>query len=414
MGLVDYASDSNSGSDSELAPAAVPAPKPSTSSKPAFQKLTDSSGRIKVSLPTTATTEDYSVEQPPAKRAKTSGGAFSDFTSFLPAPKRSGLNAALPPPSASTSKPASESRPARAPVTLKGSGPAFSRSTGDDDDEYDDMGRPLQKSSGSELGLPPPKAAPQPSAIGKPAEEVKMVGLGKPMMFKPLSVGRRPVKKKKSAATTERSSVAATLGLEAASQAQAVEHVQAEEAPKPKQKVSLFSMGATDDDDDETAPASAAAPGAYQPMIYGAQPDPEPSLQDIVNPYLDDSYQQEHAILLPQHQQPAPPSSTNLNDIASDLNLSAAERRQLFGRSGKSTQSATKVINFNTDQEYQHNEAIRASGEPVAKNPVRAIAPGKHSLQQLVSQVQSQKEALEESFVRGRVNKKEAGSRYGW
>ena len=111
---------------------------------------------------------------------------------------------------------------------------------------------------------------------------------------------------------------------------------------------------------------------------------------------------------------PTPPISQSLDDIAGDLNLSAAERRQLFGRQKGGMKSATNVINFNTDKEYLHNEELRAAGETVTHNPVRAIAPGKHSLKQLVNAAQTQKDALEESFAKGRNNRKEAGSRYGW
>jgi hypothetical protein len=47
-------------------------------------------------------------------------------------------------------------------------------------------------------------------------------------------------------------------------------------------------------------------------------------------------------------------------------------------------------------------------------NPVRSIAPGKHSLKQLLNATVSQKEALEESFAKGYANRKEASGRYGW
>ena len=98
------------------------------------------------------------------------------------------------------------------------------------------------------------------------------------------------------------------------------------------------------------------------------------------------------------------------------MNLSKAARRQLFGRTGTpaSSMSASSVVNFNMDREYAHNEEVRASGEQQAFNPVRAIAPGKHNLRQLVNQVQTQREALEESFAKGKSNRNEAGSRYGW
>ena len=109
------------------------------------------------------------------------------------------------------------------------------------------------------------------------------------------------------------------------------------------------------------------------------------------------------------------PGSESLDNIADDLNLTAAQRRELFGRGGVSTQGVKRVINFNMDKEYQHNEELRAAGEEVIHNPVRAIqGGGKHSLRQLVQNVQNQREALEDSFAKGKTNRKEASSKYGW
>ncbi|KAJ8130323.1 hypothetical protein O1611_g3305 [Lasiodiplodia mahajangana] len=98
------------------------------------------------------------------------------------------------------------------------------------------------------------------------------------------------------------------------------------------------------------------------------------------------------------------------------MNLSAEARRELFGRRGapSTNMAAAKVINFDTEKEYAHNEELRASGEQQIHNPLRGIAPGKHNLRQLVNQVQNQREALEESFAKGRAKQSEAGSRYGW
>ncbi|RMD40725.1 hypothetical protein DV735_g4402, partial [Chaetothyriales sp. CBS 134920] len=96
----------------------------------------------------------------------------------------------------------------------------------------------------------------------------------------------------------------------------------------------------------------------------------------------------------------------------------AAAKRQLFGRGSSATTTRTTaavtVTNFNTDHEYAANQELIAKGDQVVHNPVRAIAPGKHSLRQLVSAAQGQKDALEDSFAMGRRNKKEAGSKYGW
>jgi hypothetical protein len=105
--------------------------------------------------------------------------------------------------------------------------------------------------------------------------------------------------------------------------------------------------------------------------------------------------------------------SSSLDTIANDLNLSKSERRQLFGRNAPSADS--RILTFNTDKEYASNQGIsEAELAATQHNPVRAIAPGKHTLQQLVNAASSQKDALEESFATGRRNKKEAGSKYGW
>ncbi|KAI4168205.1 MAG: hypothetical protein LQ348_007547, partial [Seirophora lacunosa] len=97
MTLVSYSESSGSETEEQ--------PKPKNTSKsnlsagrPAFQKVVDRSNphKIRVNLPEPAkerpVTEDKQDEDgqsPPAKRAKTGGGAFGAFNSFLPAPKRS-------------------------------------------------------------------------------------------------------------------------------------------------------------------------------------------------------------------------------------------------------------------------------------------------------------------------------------
>lgn len=412
MGLVDYSDSDSDGSDNGT----NPTPKPiAINNKLSFQKLTDSStGKIRVSLPTPAA--KYDSDERPAKRTKTGAGAFSGFNSFLPPPKKTGApGLSLPAPKStigSASASASSTTTTRAPISLKtGAAPAFSRSTYDEDGNYDDMGAPIASNGGGMgMSLPPPKAAPQPVAQGKPAEEVKMVGLGKPMQFKPLSVGRKVVKKKKATVDELRPAEVEKPKRQAATIAEA-------QAAPPKPKGSLFSVLGADDDEEPVASSN----GRYEPMIYGAhanQEQDDASLPDK-NPYTDTydpaSYASAHPTSHTQSQvpQPSASSSNSLENIASDLHLSASERRQLFGRNGSQLQAAN-VINFNIDAEYQHNEEIRTSGETVSHNPVRAIAPGKHSLSQLVSQVQNQKEALEESFAKGYANRREASSRYGW
>ncbi|KAL6815737.1 mitotic checkpoint regulator, MAD2B-interacting domain-containing protein [Trichoderma sp. SZMC 28013] len=392
MGLVDY-------SESESEPE-VDAPKPAVKAapkKPAFQKVVDRSnpGKIIVNLPQAASSKDEGASNgdgPPAKRARTgaSGGLFSGFNSFLPPPK----NAAK----ATLSKPSSSQ--ARPVINLKTSAEkGFSR------DEEPSNGSSNSDATPGGLSLPPPKRSAEPSIPDtmKPAEEVKLVG--KPLMFRPLSVARNTKKKstKSTAAQAPAASTAKSVASTQAAVSTAPEQVAAP-APPPK-KTSLFSLHV----EEPSASASASAErGAYEPLF---------ETEESANPYSmngPESYSQQFSN--DQIAATAASSDTrteSLDSIANDLNLSAAARRELFGRGGQG-QTAQKLINFNMDQEYQHNEELRAAGEQQTHNPVRAIASGKHSLQQLVRNVSNQREALEESFAKGRSNRREASSRYGW
>ncbi|KAJ4162519.1 hypothetical protein NW754_013947 [Fusarium falciforme] len=161
--------------------------------------------------------------------------------------------------------------------------------------------------------------------------------------------------------------------------------------------------------EEPSEPADATARSAvYEPM-FATQ---ESSLAHDEGAYADYAQYASHSQTGPSAT--TLPGSESLDTVADDLNLSAAQRRELFGRGGLGKQAAKKVINFNMDKEYQHNEEIRASGEQQIHNPVRALQGGKHSLRQLVQNVQNQREALEDSFAKGRSNRKEASSKYGW
>ena len=323
-------------------------------------------------------------DEPSAKRIKTGGGGLAGFNSFLPAPKRTGVTA-------NTALGGGIKRGLGAGVNLKtGSGPGFSREpepareTNNEDTEV--------PGSNSESGLSLPQSNLAHDELQKPAE-VKFVG--KSTMFRPLSVSRKPVKKKKASAVVP-PSVPVTP-----------ETPKTTEGSGTRPKFSMFSFAS-----ETSTPAIPTSTGEYKPMMLQQEPDEE---ERDENANFDASYEDytPNVSHMAPPAAPTPPVSQSLNDIAGDLRLSAAERRQLFGR-GKGTQTATKVINFNTDQEYLHNEALRASGEAVTHNPVRSIAPGKHSLKQLVTVAQTQKDALEESFAKGKSNRNEAASRYGW
>ncbi|KAF4441243.1 hypothetical protein F53441_12092 [Fusarium austroafricanum] len=384
MGLVDYSDSEGSGSEAEVQPLDKSAPRISASSKKPFQKVVNRSnpGKIIVSLPQLSNDKPQ-TEEPLAKRTQTSGaGRFSGFNSFLPAPK----NANKPKPMAasnSTARPAFQFKTSAAP--------GFNREMGDEQNTSN------ENTDG--MSLPPPKAVAQPYIPDeqKPADDVKLVG--KPLMFKPLSVARNPQKKKKLNSGVAQPAPAPRKEFAGAKQTEAAPVTATVVPPK---KVPLFSMHA----EEPSEPVEKSSTGAYEPMFATAE---------SLSAYDEGTYG-DYA----SHAQAGPsattmPGSESLDTVVDDLNLTAAQRRELFGRNGLGNQAAKKVINFNMDKEYRHNEAIRAAGEEQTHNPVRAIqGGGKHSLRQLVQNVQNQREALEDSFAKGKNNRKEAASKYGW
>jgi len=425
MGLVDY---SDSDSDSEV-PTPAPGRTEAASKKP-FQKLVDSSGKIKVNLAPLPGGSNDDDDSRPAKRVKIGGGGgrFSGFSSFLPPPKATATATASKPSAANSASDASSKKtvPARPGVhlNLKTSAEAvFSRSTDDEDDYGDGLGdNSNSHGTGGRAGLslPAPKAPRIPDGQ-KPAEEVQLVG--KPLMFKPLSVSRKPGKKISKAGTTKATPPAgqaqsnASAPISAPHQSDASTLIQ-----EKKKKFSLFSLGG---DDIGPEPAEATS-STYQPLFFAGAEDAqrENGTDEVTGPYdasagYDLATTATTATTHTNTYAPPPQQAESLGSIADSMNLSAAARRELFGRdrgSGASTAKASKVVNFNIDTEYAHNEALRASGEleGMQHNPVRTVQPGKHSLKQLVNQVHSQREALEETFAKNRANQRESGARYGW
>ncbi|KAK1765804.1 mitotic checkpoint regulator, MAD2B-interacting-domain-containing protein [Phialemonium atrogriseum] len=415
MGLVDY-SDSESDSESP-APNSQPAKQPSSSSKP-FQKLVSRSnpGKIVISLPTASGGADGPDQKPsdgppPAKRARTGaggGGRFSNFGSFLPAPKTTTATTTAGKTASSSSSSSSPQATAgvggggnaapRPGIHLKtGAEPAFDRE------------QPV--GSGSGLNLPPPKQSKGPSIHPdqKPEEEVKLVG--KPLMFKPLSVARNPAKKKNQGGGSGSGLNGAGVAVGKSPAAAAEETKAVQEEPARKKKISLFSIPDGGGPAEDPLPAPPGN-GAYEPLFL--TPTAEDGAAAAAYGEAGDSSYPSHA-----QQAPAAPAPHHrpdtLSSIADDMNLSAAARRELFGRGGPSESlSSAGVIRFDMEREYAHNETVRAAGDTAVHNPVRAIAPGKHSLRQLVNSVQSNRTALEDSFMAAKSGKKDAAGRYGW
>ncbi|KAJ5805248.1 hypothetical protein N7474_011135 [Penicillium riverlandense] len=400
MALVAYSDSEGSDAEPETTPAAPSVTTKQTESATGFQVDRSNPRKIRVALPELKPdpSQDQQDDGPARKKARLGGGgggALSGFNALLPAPKRAAEKKAPAPPN-------------RKVFSLKtGATPGFDR----DADVEMGIGQPFDdgKANGQSI-MPGDSAAKSTDAPEEKKLDSGQVKLqGNPMMFRPLSVGRPNQKKKKApksttpqptpaAPTTAESSVPSTSQTENTS---GPDLAPAPAPAPPKPKVSLFSLSSEDRSDAAPAPAT-----AYEPLVYSTENEapsagPAPASEFIPSTTPDD------------HAGAASFDPASLNTIANDLNLSKSERRQLLGRNAIPAES--RVLTFNTDQEYASNQAM-AQSELAAQqhNPVRAIAPGKHTLQQLVNAANSQREALEESFATGRRNKKEAGSRYGW
>lgn len=412
MNLIAY-------SDSESDGEAPPAPKPALkqASKPTFQKVVDRAnpGRIKVNLPgasqSKAEKDDIDADAPPAKKARLGGGsAFGGFNAMLPAPKKPAVTA--------SSNTAPGKRPLgkglAAGVNLRtGAEPAFKRESRLETEEYDENGNPVKKEPMKKedfralLNLPTPKSEQNRIEEVKPEEAVDTimadpVPAPKPVAprFVPMSVGKgrkkKPVVPKAVVASLPASNSTAQFAQSSAAP-----------APAPrKPKVSLFGTS-----QENTAPAAVASEEAYKPMLYGAEEDDGAPIPDAAF--------EEQSMYQPAHHTHAVSTSApshDLGNIASELNLSEAERRQLFGKRGREADfSSARIVEFNTDTEYAHNEKLRQQGEQVQHNALKSISgTGKNSLRSLINVASTQKDALEEHFATGYRNKKEAGNKYGW
>lgn len=372
MALVAYSDSEGSDAEAPIAPSSKPA---AASAKPAFTK-TNEPRRIKVDLPTLQPEPrlDGDVDasgQPQAKRARTSG-AFGGFNSFLPAPKRpavtpQGLKKGV---NLKTSSEAAFSRAAPAATAIESNADSTAESG------YDEFGN---LRANDVPGSTSTDTAEKPKA--ERDEEPKIVG--KATRFKPLSVAnnkKKMVKKAKSVAVEARAPEA-TVG----DTAQKTETSKADivSAP-PNVKRSLFSVPLQEEDAPEVAPE------VHEPLVpAGDQPLP------------------------PQPQTGMAPSNTAANSleaVAADLNLTPAERRQLFGRKGG--KNSASIAHFNMDSEYAANEELRQAGEAAEHRAVKSIAPGKHSLQQLVNNARSNQDSIEDKWAEGRRN--QGGSNYGW
>jgi Mitotic checkpoint regulator, MAD2B-interacting len=338
------------GSENESVPTSHPQPSAKATSKQSFQKLIDRSKPHKIRVDLPSTENTESLTSENGRAAKRQ--RLNGGGTFA------GLASFLPPPKHLSG--ARDGTSAKDKID-NGKGKSFtagvSLKTGT---------TPAFARTSDEPTISQPTVATELDAA-----EVKLVG--KATIFKPLSITKKKQKKKPLSAT----------------KSPPEGNVSRAEPPRPK--VSLFSIGA------ESA----------QPKTSN-EPEEIPSI-DEVNDLQNE--QEDHNNLIDGFAPVAAPQT--LNSVVSDMQLDEAARRQLFGRKGEGDMQI-KLVNFDTDQEYAANEALRAAGETVQHNPLRAIQPGKHSLRQLINAATSQKEALEESWAAGKRNQKESGTRYGW
>lgn len=352
MALVNY---SDSESDGETAPAPATATTAKATTKPAFQKAAP--GRLQVSLPSLKPevglkSNDAELDGPPAKRART-GGAFSGFNALLPAPKK-----AVVLKKGVNLKTSSEAAFSRNPLPQQTEDNAYTAP------DLSDVGEKK-----AEKHSPPP----EPKIVGKATR------------FLPLSVSSK--KKKKPLPKIPASEKIVAKGSDSAIPKDVATEV---EPVQPKPKKSLFSVIS----DEQNVPIDSVT-GDYEPITIEST---RPSHHGETSQPLD-----------PQPSS-APTNPNSLEAVAASMNLTPAQRRHLFGRNGKDA----NVTHFDMDAQYATNERARQAGEVVEHRAVKAIAPGKHSLQQLVNNAQTQQEALKDKWADGKRARGEGGSKYGW
>ena len=366
MALVNYSDSETSDTEATVAPAT---PKLTPPTK--VDKVIDrAEGRkIKIDLPAVHPEPSERADEPAAKRARTTG-AFSGFNSLLPAPKKAATQ---------------NQNGLKKGVSLKTSSEAaFSRQPVQTTHDGEEEGRAGSGNGG--------RGAVDTEPAQVVAEEPKMVG--RATKFKPLSVGNRkkPVKRTKAAVGID-DDTNGTSAQESSAQTneQGVKDVA---PPPPKPKRSLFSVPA-----EEAGPSADVTTAPYESLMEQHET-------------ADVSGGTDHQTQQPGIGTPAQSNPNSLHSIASDLNLTPAQRRQLFGRHAKD--SEINIAHFNMDNEYAANEQLRQAGEVVEHRAVKAIAPGKHSLQQLVNNARSQQDAMEDKWADGRREKGESGKSYGW
>ena len=177
---------------------------------------------------------------------------------------------------------------------------------------------------------------------------------------------------------------------------------------RPPRKVSLFPVG--DDLNIHRVQEKEADPNSYESLTER----PKERKADKNDGEENGDFHGEKEKLLTEKT-----NSENANKMRkSDLELIAqygSKRERMLDANANGDGSSIKVVDFNVQEEYENNLAAKASGELTEMQaPLRSVAPGRHSLTQLLGVAHSQKEQYEEHFAQGLRNRKESKKQYGF
>jgi hypothetical protein len=341
--LVDY-SDSDESGDETMTPAhaeqkltPTPAnneqkPHPATT-KSAPPKLVDRANpsKITINLPTSAEKHTIESEAPVAKKQKTSGGGiFANMKNALPAPKKTG---SLP-----------GKRGLGSGVSLKtGADKAFSKERVPVEPKA-----PVEKAEPNDTAntTKPKDKKPEEKQSEEKESEDKLVWKkpdrnpweGMPI-FKPQAVLQAEAKKKKKLAA--KAAAAAAIATEST---QATSSPSTSTSAAPAKSKFAFDLGLTPQFEPETKPPPAKGP--YEPMFFktaNSHPAADLTTKDPSS-------------------KPMSPSKPADSHGLDSLNLSAADRRVLFGRKGQ-VPEGLDMKTFNVDEQYAANQEFAKSEE---------------------------------------------------
>jgi hypothetical protein len=107
----------------------------------------------------------------------------------------------------------------------------------------------------------------------------------------------------------------------------------------------------------------------------------------------------------------------SLDTLAETTGVGVSEINKFESRHNRArrSQQPIEVVDFKVDEFYEANEELRSRGDfNNIKRPVQAVGAGRHQLSTLLRSAQQNREGLEETFSRGKRNKREAGKKYGF